>query len=133
MTRRNASRPGEDPIVEKAFGKGSEQDLAAAISQLTPGEAEMFLHKLEAALRKRKIMLSGYLVAIVSWLVAMVLAIVYFGTASGFVVWVFLVPFAIVGVILWGFGWWADNASRATIARAPSAPPQPPPSESHPP
>lgn len=124
MIRRAKPRPAEDPVVTKAFGQGSEQDLAKAISQLSPREAEVFLRKLEAALRKRKIMLSGYVIAMVAWVVGMALALAYFGMASGFVVWVFLVPFAIVGAILWAFGWWAENAARragASTAVTPSA------------
>ncbi len=128
MTRRKHPPEEKAPPVTSAVsalnevpfgGKGSEKDLAHAISQLTPQEAEAFLHKLEAALRKRKIMLSGYLIAIVSWVVGMALALAYFGMASGFVAWVFLVPFAIVGAILWGFGWWAERASSRDARREP--------------
>src|SRR5262249_37410694 len=78
--------------------------------------------KLEAAFRKRKIMLSGYVVAMVAWLVGMVCALAYFGIASGFVGWVFLVPFAIVGVILWAFGTWAEKVSRAVGSGGMSSP-----------
>ena len=110
----------EDPMVAKAFGEGSQAELAKAISELSPNEADFFLRKLEAALRKRKIMLSGYIVAMVAWVVGMVCALAYFGIASGFVGWVFLVPFAIVGVILWAFGTWAEKVSRAVGAQVSS-------------
>jgi hypothetical protein len=102
----------EDPLVAKAFGAGTQDQLAKAISELSPDEAEFFLKKLEAALRKRKIMMSGYLVAMVAWVVGTICALIYFGMASGFVGWVFLVPFAIVGVILWAFGTWAEKVAR---------------------
>ena len=49
------------------------------------------------SLKKRKIQLTGYLVAMVVWLVGMIFALVYYGTHDGFVGWVFLVPFALVG------------------------------------
>lgn len=104
---------GSDPLVAKAVNQVSEQELADAVSQLSPEEATMFLHKLEAAFRKRKIMLSGYLVAMVTWVIGMALALAYFGMASSFVGWVLLVPFALVGVILWVFGAWADRASKS--------------------
>jgi hypothetical protein len=110
----------EDPMVAKAFGAGSEDELVKAIGELSPEEAEFFLKKLEAALRKRKIMLSGYLVAMVAWIVGMVCALAYFGMASGFVGWVFLVPFAIVGVILWAFGTWAEKVARSVKPAVPS-------------
>jgi len=99
-------------MVAKAFGAGSQEDLAALIGQLNPVEAEFFLKKLEAALRKRKIMLSGYIVAMVAWVVGMVCALAYFGMASGSAYWVFLVPFLIVGVLLWVFGTLAERAGR---------------------
>src|SRR6185312_13875515 len=99
-------------MVAKAFGAGSQEDLAELIGKLNPVEAEFFLKKLEAALRKRKIMLSGYIVAMVAWVVGMVCALAYFGIASGFTGWVFLAPYLIVGVILWVFGTFAERAGR---------------------
>ncbi len=107
-----AKKPSEDPLVERAFGAGSQEDLAKLIGELDPAEADYFLKKLEAALRKRKIMLSGYIVAIVAWLVGMVCAVAYFGLANGFAAWVFLIPFLIVGGILWVFGSLADKAGK---------------------
>ena len=100
-------------MVAKAFGAGTQDELAKAIGELSPDEADFFLRKLEAALRKRKIQLSGYIVAMVAWVVGMVCALAYFGIASGFTGWVFLVPFAIVGVILWAFGTWAEKVGRS--------------------
>ena len=107
-----AKQPSEDPLVERAFGAGSQEDLAKMIGELDPAEADYFLRKLEAALRKRKLMLSGYITAIVAWLVGMVCAIAYFGLTSGFAAWVFLVPFLIVGAILWAFGTLAERAGK---------------------
>lgn len=122
MTDPDQARTGSDRLVAKAFGRSSEHDLADAVGKLSPREAEVFLRKLEAALRKRKIMLSGYLVAMVVWVIAMAGALAYFGMASGFVGWVLLAPFALVGLILWWFGAWADKASRAGSLPAPSHP-----------
>ena len=96
--------------VEKLdLAKMSEDDLASAVSKLTPDEALFFLAKLEAVMNKRKLQLTGYLVALVGWLILTFLALAYFGTHDGFVGWVFLVPFAFVGVILWAFGKWATK------------------------
>lgn len=99
-------------MVAKAFGAGSQDDLEQLIGNLNPTEADYFLKKLEGALRKRRIMLSGYIVAMVVWLVGMVCALAYFGMASGFTGWVFLVPFAFVGLVLWIFGALAERAGR---------------------
>jgi hypothetical protein len=99
----------EDPLVAQAFDADKHVQLARAIEQLTPDEAAFFVAKLEAALKKRKIQLTGYLVAMLVWIVGTVLALAYYGMSEGFVGWVFLVPFLAVGVILWAFGRWATK------------------------
>jgi len=117
-----ASSP-EDPLVAQALNrKRSHAEIAAAIEKLTPEEAAYFLHRLEAAFRKRKIQLSGYLVAMVAWLVGMVLALIYFGMNDVSSMWAFLVPFGIVGVILYTFGTWAERVGRAVPPSAPARP-----------
>ena len=108
-------------MVAQAFGAGDPDQLAAAIDRLTSDEAQYFLAKLEAALRKRKLMLSGYIIAMVAWVVGMVCALAYFGIASGFVGWVFLVPFAFVGLILWVFGAWANRVGKRVSVPPPKA------------
>jgi hypothetical protein len=106
------ARSVEDPLVTKAFDrKQSHEELARAIAQLAPDEAAFFLHKLEMALRKRKIQLGGYLVAMIAWLAGMTLALIYYGM-DGSAAWAFIVPFGIVGVILYGFGAWAERVGR---------------------
>jgi hypothetical protein len=84
-------------------------ELARAIEKLSPEEAAFFLHKLELAIRKRKIQALGYLVAMAAWLAGMTFALVYYGSSSGFVGWVFFVPFGLVGAVLWIFGRWANR------------------------
>jgi hypothetical protein len=103
------AKPTEDPMVAKAFDTSKHDELAAAVEQLSPDEAAFFLWKLERALRKRKIQLTGYLVAMVAWLLMMVGGLIYYGMVSGFVGWVFLAPFAVVGGVLWVFGKWANR------------------------
>jgi len=104
--------PGEASVADLANAK--EADIAAAIKQLSPDEAMFFLAKLEAVIAKRKLQLTGYLVAFVSWLIGMFFALAYFGTHDGFVGWVFLVPFAWVGLVLYLFGKWADKVGKDT-------------------
>lgn len=124
------ARSPEDPLVAQLFdGKHEHAEIARAIEQLTPEEAAYFLHKLEAAYRKRKIQLSGYLVAMVAWLVGMTMALVYFGMNDLSSAWAFLVPFGIVGVTLYAFGAWAERVGRAPpggTARPSGEPPKPP-------
>lgn len=108
----------EDPLVAKAFDADKHAELATAIENLSPDEAQFFLTKLEAALKKRRLQLLGYLVAMVVWLIGTVFALVYFGTHDGFTGWVFLLPFFAVGVILLAFGRWAERVGKVTVATA---------------
>jgi hypothetical protein len=109
------SKPAEDPLVAQAFDPKKQEDLARAIEKLSPDQAAFFLHKLEMAIRKRKIQITGYLVAMGVWLVGMMFALAYFGMHDGFVGWVFLAPFGLVGVVLYVFGKWADAVGRAPV------------------
>jgi hypothetical protein len=104
-----AEKAAEDPLVAKAFNADKHEELAHAIEQLNPEEAQFFLEKLERAIRKRKIQITGYLVAMVVWLVGMMFALAYYGMAEGFVGWVFLAPFGLVGVVLYAFGKWSER------------------------
>lgn len=97
---------------ELDLATASESELASAVAQLSPEEALFFLAKLEAVMNKRKLQLTGYLVAFVTWLIGMFFALAYFGTHDGFVGWVFLVPFGVVGVILWVFGRWSEKVGK---------------------
>ena len=114
------SQPAEDPLVASAFDAKKHEDLARAIEKLTPDQAAFFLHKLEMAIRKRKIQITGYLVAMAAWLIGMVFALAWYGTHDGFVGWVFLAPFGVVGVILYAFGRWAER-----VAASPKTPTKP--------
>lgn len=114
----------EDELVSQAFKADKHEDLARAIEKLTPEEAAFFIEKLEAAVKKRKIQLFGYLVAMLVWLLGMVAGLIWYGTHDGFVGWVFLIPFGLVGAVLWGFGTWADKVGAKA---APGLPPKPAP------
>jgi hypothetical protein len=100
------------PNPEDAFDPAKHDQLEAAIKALNPDEARFFLWKLELSVRKRKIQLTGYLVAILIWLAGMIAALVAYGLSEGFVGYLFLVPFALVGATLWAFGKWAERISK---------------------
>ncbi len=100
-------------MVANAFDASKHELLAQMISELPPEAAAHYVAKLEAALMKRKLQLTGYLVALVLWLAAMVLALAYFGATEGFTGWVFLMPFAVVGVTLFAFGKWAEKVGKS--------------------
>ena len=81
---------------------GLSDELAAEIARLDPAQAEMFVEVLALTMRKRRIMLLGYLAVIVVMLVGQIPALLYWaarepGELRG---WAFLVPPAIAGVIL---------------------------------
>jgi hypothetical protein len=114
------TQSAEDPLVAQAFDPKKHEDLARAIEKLSSAEAAYFLHKLECAIRKRKIQITGYLAAMAAWLITMLLALLYFSTRTGFTLWVFVVPFALVGAILYGFGRWSER-----IGSRPGPPPPP--------
>lgn len=99
-------------MVSKAFDADKHAELAHAIEQLSPDEAAFFLHKLEMAIKKRKIQITGYLAAMLLWVLGMFFALAWFGTHDGFVGWVFLVPFGVVGVVLYAFGKWAEAVGK---------------------
>ncbi len=106
-------------------------EIAAAIVKLSPDEAAFFLHKLEAANRKRRVQLWGYLVALIIWALTMIFAMLYYAYSPRgvFVGWIFIVPFVAVGSLLFLFGKWADTIETlhppqaATPPNETSAPP----------
>ena len=103
----------EDPMVAHAFDASKHELLAQMVAELPPEAAAHYVARLEVALLKRKLQLTGYLVALVLWLATMVFALAYFGANDGFTGWVFLVPFGVVGVTLFAFGKWAEKVGRA--------------------
>jgi hypothetical protein len=103
----------DDPILAKAFQESKHEELLKMFNELPPEVSAYYVVKLEATLKKRKLQLTGYLVALLVWLVAMVLALAYFGSTDGFTGWVFLVPFALVGGILYLFGKWSEAVGNA--------------------
>ncbi len=111
----------EDALVAGAFDADKHAELAQAIQNLSPDEAAFFLVKLEAAIKKRKIQITGYLVAMLVWVIGMFFALVAYGSFDGFIGWAFLVPFALVGLVLYAFGRWADRVAAAAAIQAANA------------
>jgi len=84
----------------------SEQSLRESLEALTPEQADMFLRALELTMRKRRMMLFGYLGAALAMVVGTVWSLYMYGThePGTFIGWVFLIPFAIAGSSLYIFG-----------------------------
>ena len=94
----------------------SKQKLAEQIANLSDDEREHFLFQLGMVMKKRRMQLFGYLMAMLVWAVGMVFALAWYGSHDGFSGWAFLVPFAAVGVVLWAFGAWTDRIGKAASA-----------------
>lgn len=108
-------------MSEKAAKPAPTQaELEEAIKNLSPDQAATLMANLERALRKRKIQLTGYLVAMFVWLIGMLAALIIYGSVDGFVGYVFLVPFGLVGLTLWAFGKWAARYSQPKSAHVPA-------------
>jgi hypothetical protein len=101
----------EDPLIAKPTPR-DDGALADAIKQLSPEEAEFFLHKLEMAIRRRRLQGIGYIVAITAWLVTTLIALVYNASQDRLVVGAFIIPVGLAGAILYGFGRWADRVGK---------------------
>ena len=104
----NAS--GDPP---KPDAKPTPEEIAEAIKGLSSEQALAFLEKLERVYKKGRIQALGYLVAMVVWAAGMFFALVYAGSTDGFTAWVYLVPFALVGMVLYVFGRWANNVAKS--------------------
>ncbi len=76
---------------------------------LSQEQIDKLIAAIEKVERKRRIMLGGYLLALVLLVGGQIGAFVVFGSAppGTFMGWVFLVPFGAVGLVLWAFGRWA--------------------------
>jgi hypothetical protein len=101
--RKKRDRDREEP---GGTGESTEESIDEQIAKLTPEQAEMFARALELTMKKRRIMILGHIGALVALLASFVAALyVWANREPGtFVGWVFLVPFALVGAMLIGFG-----------------------------
>jgi len=76
------------------------------LKELTPEQAAMFVHALDLAMRKRKMMLLGYVGALLALLAGIIVCLLVYAdhTPGTFIGWIFLLPALFAGLILWGFG-----------------------------
>ncbi len=95
-----AGRPPE-PLTK------ADAELARKLEELTPEQADMFVRALHLAMRKRRVLLVGYLATAISLVLGWLWALYIFGKTTGsgeFMAWVFLVPPAIAAIVLVSFG-----------------------------
>ena len=69
-------------------------ELQKKLEELTPEQAEMFVRALDLAIRKRRMMLLGYVTALVALIAGLIVALYIYGSQErgSFVGWVFLIP-----------------------------------------
>ncbi len=110
------NRPDPRELAKQAFEKDANPAIEEALRELTPEEAALFVGLLEVAMKKRRLMLFGYLLALAVFFSGMLLALFVYGTREpGQVLeWVFLVPFTGVGAVLYLFGRWSKSIEQPT-------------------
>lgn len=118
----NDSKSDSDSAIESAIERRGKELAEIALSNdpsrldneiehLTPEEAVVFLRLIEASLKKRRILIAGYLAALLFMVGGMLTAFyVYSQREPGeFLGWVFLIPFGLVAASLILFGRWARS------------------------
>ena len=105
MAGKKAAR-GSDLAEEALAAKADHADIEQRIADLSPEEAKLFAQMLSLALRKRRWLLLGYLLALIAVLFGMVTALWVYGTygRDHFVGWVFVIPPALAGLVMWLIG-----------------------------
>ncbi len=105
--------PGDENLEDL---KGD--SLEEAIAKLTPEQADMFMRALTLTMKKRRLMLAGTLSSLFVLVAGSVFAFGIFAIREpgSFMLWVFLVPFAASGFIMWLFGHLAKRAGALTQA-----------------
>ena len=112
-------RPTEDPpltdgeaLANAAADPERHAKLAAAIEKLSPDEALEVLAVLEREMKKRSILLYGYLAAGIALILGMLGVLIYWGSVPDGtpIAWTIPIPFLFVAVILLIFGRWSNRA-----------------------
>lgn len=101
----------ERATTAKKLDAETVQSLEEAIAQLSPAEARAFNEMVGRAIKKRRILFTGYMLSMLAMIVGTAFALYTFGTREPgeFVAWAWLVPFASVAVIFSAFGAWAKR------------------------
>jgi hypothetical protein len=86
--------------------KADHASIEKQIEELSPEEARLFAAMVGLALRKRRWLLTGYLLALVAVVVGMVVALWAYGTygRERFIGWAFILPPALAGLVMWLVG-----------------------------
>lgn len=85
----------------------SDEEFAKKLAALTPEQRSLFERALELTVRKRRILMVGYLATAISLILGLAWALYIYGKTHGgeqFMGWVFLVPPLVASIVLLMFG-----------------------------
>jgi hypothetical protein len=85
----------------------SDEEFAKKLAELTPDQRAMFERALELTVKKRRILMTGYLATAIALVLGIAWALYIFGKTHGadqFMGWVFLVPPLVASFVLILFG-----------------------------
>jgi len=102
-------------LAEEALAPDADhKSIEERIDELSPEEAELFRTILEITMKRRRMMLIGYTLALAAVLLGMVWALFMYGSRERgtFVGWVFVVPPALAAMIIILFGRWSKNIGK---------------------
>lgn len=93
-------------LAQRLQDPAFQADIEKAVRELPPERAAELVAMLEASMRRRKLELIGYLAAAAIVVVGMVGALIVMGSGDGgtFLGWVFLLPLALAGLVMWLVG-----------------------------
>ena len=98
---RKASRKPAPKTDPPADGQNAPVNIEEELKKLSPEEAAVFVEMLELAMKKRRMMLLGYIIALLVLIGGTVFSLWAYATREPgtFIGWALLVPFAGVGVV----------------------------------
>lgn len=99
------SAKGKSPA--KAPPVMTDEEFAKKLAELTPEQRAMFERALELTVKKRRVLMTGYLATAVALILGMAWALYIFGKTHGgdqFMGWVFLVPPMVASFVMILFG-----------------------------
>lgn len=88
-------------------GEMSNEEFARKLAELTPEQRQMFERALDLTVKKRRVLMIGYLATALALILGLAWALYIFGKTHGgseFMGWVFLVPPLVAAIVLISFG-----------------------------
>ncbi len=121
MAAKDKKEPAKE-LAERLADPAFRSQIEEGIRNMPPEKAAELVQMLEASLRRRRIELYGYIGAAVALLLGMVVALYIYGASDhgNFMSWIFLVPMALAGLVMWLVGRWSSADRKASKRPRPS-------------